>query len=196
MLQIVVDRCRRGLLVLVKYGPAFLLVISVGLNVSLSRELRATRRQPEGGVLVGTILPPISGVTTHGMALTIQPLADRPTIFYYFSATCGWCDRNWPNIEALVRQTSGRYRVVGVAATAEIPAAVHDRAIPLPILTSVDADILAAYGFRGTPQTVVIGQDGRVLKSWTGAYQGDQAESVANFFGVTMPGLLPKRSLQ
>ncbi len=196
MLQIVVGRCRRFFVVLVKHGSALLLVISVGLNLALSQELRAARRQPEGGAAAGAILPPISGLTPNGVPLTIRPLADLPTVFYYFSAACGWCDRNWANVEALVKQTSGRYRVVGVAATEDVPAAIRDREISLTILTAVGADTLAAYGFRGTPQTVVIGQDGRVLKSWRGAYQGDQAESIADFFGITMPGLLPKRALQ
>jgi len=175
-----------------RYGIALLLVTSVGLNVSLSHELRASRLSRTTGILPGTIVPPISGVTSRGLASTIELKGGLPVVFYYFSASCGWCERNWSNVEALVRQTRGRYRVVGIAASADIPAAVKDGATPIAVLTSVAPSTLAAYGFRSTPQTVVVGQDGRVLKSWTGAYQGEQAENIKSFFGVQLPGLLPK----
>ncbi len=196
MFHVDADRCRLYARVVAKYGFSILLLASIGLNMWLGEELRATRRKSQIRVSPGTLVPSMSGVTNTGEAATIQLEAEMPTVFYYFSASCGWCERNWANVEALVRQTYGRYRVIGIAASEEVPAAVKDRGIPLRILTSVNKDTLAAYGFRGTPQTVVVGPDGRVLTSWTGAYQGDQAKSVAKFFRVRLPGLSPKRPLR
>lgn len=192
MLVVAVGWCQLVAIGLSRHWLVLLLLMSVGVNMSLSQELRVSRREAAGSVLPGTMVPPMRGVTRQGIPTTIQPNSAMPTVFYYFSAACGWCERNWANIDALVNQTRGRYRVVGIAASDEVPAAITDRAIPLSILTSVDSETLAAYGFRGTPQTVVIAGDGRVLKSWTGAYQGAQADSVATFFGVRLPGLLPK----
>lgn len=192
MLGMVATQSRPLTLALARHGLVILLIASVALNLSLSQELRASRRKSEAGPLAGTIVPAVRGVTKQGVVSTVQFDSNVPTVFYYFSAACGWCERNWANVEALLKQSRGRYRIVGVAASAEIPTALNGSRLSLPYLTSVDPDTLAAYGFRSTPQTVVVGQDGRVLKSWTGAYQGAQAQDVARYFDVKLPGLLPK----
>jgi len=194
MLSNVVERCQRIMAVVARNALATLLLVSVGLNVSLSHELRVSRRGSANGPLPGSILPPIHGIEARAESIVPSKQEELPTVFYYFSAACGWCDRNWANIEVLAKQTSGRYRIVGVAASDEVPDVLRERGIPMSVLTDVDSGILAAYGFRGTPQTVVIGNDGRVLQAWTGAFEGDQAKRVERFFGVHLPGLLPRKT--
>lgn len=172
-----------------------LLVSSVGANLALSRELRESRRELVDGPVRGSSVPPIRGIEAGTGSTVAHERQDLPTVFYYFSANCGWCDRNWANIEVLAKQTGGRYRVVGVAASDDIPEVIAVRAIPMSVLKGVEPEILAAYGFRGTPKTVVVGSDGRVLQAWTGAFQGDLAERVEKFFGVHLPGLLPRKTM-
>lgn len=41
-----------------------------------------------------------------------------------------------------------------------------------------------------TPQTIVVGSDGRVVENWLGAYTGDTLVAIENFFLVEMPGLV------
>ena len=192
MFTVVASHFRWFTLRVIKHGLAILLVASVSLNMSLSAQLRESRKRSEAVLQPGTSVPPLTGVTTQGVLSTVQFNSSIPTVFYYFSAACGWCERNWANVEALVSQSRGRYRVIGIAATDETPAALNRSNSSLPFLKSVDRDTLAAYGFRGTPQTVVVGEGGRVLKSWTGAYQGAQARDISRYFDVHLPGLLPK----
>jgi hypothetical protein len=42
---------------------------------------------------------------------------DLPLIVYVLSPTCKWCKANIPSVDALVTQTQGRYRFVGVSGT-------------------------------------------------------------------------------
>jgi hypothetical protein len=195
MYTAVASHLRWFMIAVLRHGLAILLVASAALNMSLSAQLRESRKRSEAVLQPGTRVPPISGVTTEGVLSTIQFNSTVPTVFYYFSAACGWCERNWVNVEALVRQSHGRYRVIGIAATDETPAALKRSNPTFPFLKSVDPDTLAAYGFRGTPQTVVVGEGGRVLKSWTGAYQGAQAKDISAYFDVQLPGLLPKKAV-
>lgn len=172
-----------------RYGGVGLLLTSVGLNVLLSQELRASRAvAPALGV--GTPVPPISGVSGDGAEVTVAYDTDLPTVLYYFKTDCGWCERNWANVEALIDQTRGRYRVIGLAASPKLPQYLTDRDGLLPVVRNVDRDTLATYKFSATPQTVVVSPEGLVVASWMGAYQQRQAEAIAEFFDVTMPGLL------
>jgi len=169
-----------------------LLLMSVGLNVVLSQELRASRSASGPSLEAGTLVPDIVGLSRDGAPVRISFDADVPTVLYYFKDDCGWCERNWPNVNALVTQTRGRYRVIGIAASSATSANRREHLALLPVVTGLDAETIAAYRFYGTPQTVVVAPGGRVLKSWTGAYQSRQADVIGEFFGVALPGLLPQ----
>jgi hypothetical protein len=52
-------------------------------------------------------------------------------------------------------------------------------------------DVKLKYRLGGTPQTIVISTDGKVLQNWVGAYADKQQMEVEKFFGLTLPGLTP-----
>jgi hypothetical protein len=66
--------------------------------------------------------------------------------------------------------------------------------LKFPIYARLSPETLKTYKLGGTPQTIVVSPDGRVLKDWVGAYAGDQKSQVEAFFHVSLPGLkeLPK----
>jgi hypothetical protein len=179
-----------------RYGVTGLLICSAGLNVLLSRELRATRPEPPRAVEPGTVARPLTGQLLDGTDVTVSFVNELPTVLYYFSAECGWCERNWANVAALRAQTRGRYRVVGVAATASIPPYMEPLSSSMVIVTGVNKDTRDAYRFHATPSTVLVGADGRIRTSWRGAWQSKSATSLSTLFAVTLPGLSPPSSEQ
>jgi hypothetical protein len=114
---------------------------------------------------------------------------DQPTILYYFSPSCGWCEKNWLNIKALVAATQGRYRFVGLSTTPDVLAYLEGHRLSFEVYTGMNLETARAYHFGGTPHTVVIGADGRVAHSWSGAYTGQQQGDVERAFGVVLPGI-------
>jgi len=46
-----------------------------------------------------------------------------------------------------------------------------------------------AYKVGGTPNTLVISPEGRVLKNWRGAYMDDLQREVEQYFEVELPGI-------
>jgi hypothetical protein len=58
----------------------------------------------------------------------------------------------------------------------------------IPAITSLPTDgALTAIWTGGTPQTIVVGQDGVVMKAWPGAYSQPVKAEVERYFSVTLP---------
>jgi hypothetical protein len=63
--------------------------------------------------------------------------------------------------------------------------------LKLPIYSGLSDEAKHAYKLSGTPQTIAISPEGKVLQNWMGAYAGDQKTQVETFFHVSLPGLRP-----
>ena len=166
-----------------------LLVVSVGVNVAQAKRIRT---------LVDPDLPPpavlghhadaIPALTPQGDHVTVQ-FDGRPTLVYYFSPQCTWCERNWENVRALAASANGRFRVVAIAAEANLKTFTETHALNFEVYGGVPAETREAYGFHGTPQTVVVSSQGVVSHIWTGVFVGRQARQVESLFGVALPGV-------
>jgi len=171
---------------LASYATTCLLVISVALNFFQARKLGLFSGPPILQPGIGTQLNPLKVRTLDGRPATIDQ--SRPTIFYYFSPTCVWCERNWPNVKTLIAATSDRYRFVGISSSASnLRAFLDAHQLTLDVYTGVDAESGRVYNFGGTPRTLVVGAGGIVEHVWDGAYVGKRAE-VERAFGILLPG--------
>lgn len=162
------------------------LALSVALNVIQARQLVARATPPAGPIVLGAPVGTLRGVDADGMAVTVrhQP-GDLPTIVYYFDPACSWCRKNVKSVAALRQQTSGRYRFVAITG-----AAVDTRStetLRLSPIWRVDRADLRAYRFSGTPHTLLVSSDGRVLQSWPGAYRGRLHAELERYFHVELP---------
>ena len=167
-----------------------LLILSVGVNVLQAQKIR-TMTSPAGrnGALVGTKALPFEARTPEGRQVRVAFDAGLPTVLYYFSPTCGWCDRNWNNLEALVAGATGRYRVVAVTAAEDMKAYADKHRLGVDLLEGVPEDTLRAYGFTATPHTVVVDGSGLVTHEWRGAFMNGIAEQIEDLFGLLLPGV-------
>jgi hypothetical protein len=68
---------------------------------------------------------------------------------------------------------------------------VQASGIAFPVYRSPSVDTVRAYGLSGTPTTLVVGGDGKPEERWIGAWMGTEADSVARYFRIPLPGLLP-----
>ncbi|HSC07941.1 MAG TPA: hypothetical protein VLD59_14040 [Steroidobacteraceae bacterium] len=79
-----------------------LLLVSVCVNVLQAARINTlleTRAAPLAPL--GALAPVLDGVTTSGVRSRVAFDDGKPAVIYYFSSACGWCERNWPNVEAL-----------------------------------------------------------------------------------------------
>ncbi len=167
-----------------------LLALSVGVNVLQAGRIRAMASTAVSrGPLLGTKATPFEGLTPDGRATEIVFDSRLPTVIYYFSTKCGWCQRNWSNIDALAAGADGRFRVLAVTAESGIKAYVKGRDPRVEFIEAIDEGALRAYRFTSTPHTIVVDGSGLVTHEWSGAFMGGIASRVENLFDVSLPGL-------
>jgi len=94
------------------------------------------------------------------------------------------------NFKTLLREEGGKYRFVALSLSDEgLSEYTEGNNLNLPIYAGLSSQTKKAYQLSGTPQTIVVSPDGRVLENWIGAYVGEQKSQVEKFFHITLPGL-------
>ena len=170
-------------------------VLSLTANAIVgSRALygRFSQGQRPPSIPVGAVAPALSVVDSQGSPSQLTFKGEQPTILYVFSPSCVWCARNLPGIKQIASSVSNRYRVVGVSLVETgFNQFVAGKTLPFPLyaLEGPQGAALRTLGFQGSPFTVAIGQDGRVIAGWVGAYGQHTKASVESFFGIVLPPL-------
>jgi len=178
--------------VLVRTGLSYLtlllLVASASLNVLQANRLRAVEDGTRLALEPGTMAPVLEVTTLDGQPRTID-FSGRTTVLYYFSPECGWCEKNWLNVKALIAGTHNRVRFIGLSTTSQVEEYLAERRLGFEVYTGLDLETVRAYGFGGTPQTVVISPEGIVKHVWAGAYGDRVQREIEETFGFALPGL-------
>ena len=171
-------------------GVLLLLVLSTAVNVAQAQRIRMLASRSESQVrLVGTRVAAIHASSLDGKPIEIEVGRGLPTVFYYFSSTCGWCERNWANFEALAQGGGDRYRFVAVSAEKGLRPFVEKRGLRVEVFEQLSDETLLALRLVGTPTTIVVGADGVITHDWRGAYSERLVRQIEDLFGVNLPGL-------
>jgi hypothetical protein len=112
-----------------------------------------------------------------------------PTILYVFTPACSWCARNKDNVQAMYAGTHGRFRMIGLSLTdAGLNDYIAQHAINFEAYVIPDS-VRSQLKLGGTPQTLLVGQNGTLQKNWRGAYQGRLKSDIESALDIRMPGL-------
>ena len=173
-----------------RLGLPVLLAASVAVNLGLSVRVRQLHAAPVGIVAPGTQLSPLKAQSLEGAQGEVGygPL-NRPTIFYYYSDTCAWCERNWSSVRILSARASRQFRFVAVSLSKPGPATLQRFAGDVQWAHGISGEQQREYGFSGTPYTLVVSSDGRVLRSWPGAYKDRVRRQLEDYFDIRLPEL-------
>ena len=168
-----------------------LLSVSLTLNVALASKIREANHRagiPEN-LQPGTALPALVAKDLAGKPVKIS-VTGRPSLLYIFTPACSWCARNLENWKAVAAHAGGSHQVVNISlATSGLDEYVKKNHVDTPVYQNVSPSIIQAYKLAATPTTIVVGPDGRVLKSWAGAYSGAVKKEIEDYFHVRLPGL-------
>lgn len=172
-----------------------LLAISAGLNVLSAHRisvLRAGLNAAESRAVLelGLAVPEIVGLDAAGSPAVLRYSDARvPTVLYVFTPQCGWCKKNIANLHALINQAGSRYRVVGVALTRQdLDSYINGEGLRIPVYSNIRSDIRNVYRLGGTPETIVVSPESKVLRVWQGAYEPQIRAEIEQFLGVDLPG--------
>jgi len=170
---------------------AVMLALSLGLNVYLARRVDFRRPAPFNALRENAKLPAaISLLDADGKSAELSFSAYPSTVIYVFSPECPWCRRNEANIRALVAAAGARYRMIGISTVnTNLKSYIAEGHTPFPVYVMKSPDQMRQLGLAGTPETLVVGADGRVEKVWTGAYLTPTRAQVEKYFNITLPGM-------
>lgn len=177
-----------------------LLIASLSLNVFLAWRLKAKTPAPPPQaptahkLSLNEDVPPLVVKNLSGKLETIRYSdSAQPTVLYVFSPSCKWCERNNPNVTAVANAKTASFRFVGLSLSDfELADYVKAQKISFPVYSSPSGEMIEQLGFSETPQLIVISPEGKVIKSWTGAFVAGVAQDVEGFFDVHLPGLVGK----
>lgn len=177
------------------------LVCSVVINVMLARRVASLTKAADDAaqgrrLKPGTPVPQLEVRSLDGSRATVSYEGSPKTVLYVFSVTCHWCDQNLDNVKALSASASGRYRLVGISLDRDDPGAVRDyvskNGLTFPVYYEPSLATFKSYKLGGTPQTIVISPEGKVMNDWAGAYNAELRPELESFFGVSLPGMRPR----
>ena len=173
-----------------------LLICSVALNVLLARKTQTLRSsllkvKSEGSLAVGASLPPIEAKDMEGKSATIRyGPTELPTILYVFTPPCSWCRKNIQNIKTLAARTNGEYRLIGLSLSSDrLSEYVASAGFEFPIYSELSPNVVIPYRLGSTPQTILISNEGKLVKEWMGAYTGNVKKEIEQEFGLELPGI-------
>lgn len=167
-----------------------LLMMSVAVNVLQAQRINGLL-QPTlvPSERIGTMAQPIAGWSLAGEPAYLEFGQGVPTVLYFFSSSCAWCERNWDNVRTLAGSENREFRFVGLTAEADVRQFVRDRGLTFSVVQNISTDSLRSFGFAGTPMTVLISAQGVISQEWTGAFRDDTQRQIEDVFDVVLPGL-------
>lgn len=175
----------------------YALIVSLCMNVAYKQRLGAIEARLSTAPQPGAVLQLQRLQSRDGRIIDLADAASGvPTIIYYFSPSCGWCERNWSSVSVLEKETRGRYRFIALAETSDLRVTVAKHNLKFDVVGGLKGSDRHILGFTGTPQTVVISPEGRVLRTWTGAYGARVREEMEAYFDVALPPVTPKEDVQ
>jgi peroxiredoxin len=172
-----------------------LLALSLAANVWLGLKVRraAPAGPPEVRLHVGDTLPALEVLDAEGRPATLRADDDpRPTVFYLYSHTCGWCQRNQPAVTALAEQAGERFRLVGLCLGRPEDCARREGDPPFPLYSGLKPRQIADLGLGSVPQTIVVSPGGQIAQIFRGAWVQSQRDDVQGYFKVALPVLEPR----
>ena len=181
----------KGLRVLVGVLGALLLASASLILLQAERLWAATGPQPSPASAIGRAVPEIEGYTLDGQRVSHRLRDGLPTVVYYFTPSCIWCERNWDNLNALTRGTQGRFRILAVTAKRNVVGDLAARQVQAEVIEGVSTPVLASFGFRSAPHLVAISPDGVLTAEWLGAPTPRLQRQIETAFDVLLPGLSP-----
>lgn len=177
-----------------------LLACSVVLNLLLSQRVKQvtgllTDIQSERKLQVGADVPTLEAKDLTGKSFSVlYSETDQQTILYVFTPQCCWCERNLQNIKKLASETHSKYKLIGLSLSNDgLRDYLEKNNLNFTVYTEPPFSVTSAYKLGGTPQTIVISPEGKIIKNWIGAYTEDVAVEVEDFFKIHLPGVEDKQ---
>lgn len=168
-----------------------LLTLSAGINVLQAQRIRALVSPiPNTPAAIGRTAVLVEGFSRSGVARLAALKGSLPTVLYFFSPTCVYCERNWDNVKALEAGGKGRYRVLMVTTSRNTDSYLRARGLTIDVIEGITEATRNGLGLSATPETVVVSAEGLITHVWSGPFSARPKRQIEQLLDVSLPGLV------
>ena len=108
----------------------------------------------------------------HGKPLSLSSLRGKYVIIDFWGSWCVWCIKGFPQMKEYYDKYKGKFEILGVACNdkeAKWKAAVEKYELPwLHVFNPGGTTLLEDYGIQGFPTKIIVGPDGKIVKTIVG----------------------------
>ena len=108
----------------------------------------------------------------EGKPLSLNSLRGKYVILDFWGAWCGWCIKGFPEMKAYYEKYKGKFEILGIDCNdtdEKWREAVKKHELPwLHVYNPRDSKVLSDYGIQGFPTKIIIGPDGKIVKTIVG----------------------------
>ena len=159
--QILSESVREG-----RCKPLYQTVIDA-VEAKTKRTEEAAKRQASGAEA-----PDFTLTDINGNPLKLSSLRGKHVILDFWGSWCGWCIKGFPEMKKYYEKYKGKFEILGVDCGDTVDkwkAAVEKHQLPwLHVYCPNDATLTQDYAIQGYPTKIIIGPDGKIVKTIIG----------------------------
>ena len=107
-----------------------------------------------------------------GKPLTLSSLRGKYVILDFWGSWCVWCIKGFPQMKEYYQKYAGKFEILGIDCNdpeAKWKAAVEKYELPwLHVYCPRDSNVLDLYEIQGFPTKIIVGPDGKIVKTIIG----------------------------
>ena len=107
-----------------------------------------------------------------GKPFSLSSLRGKYVVIDFWGSWCGWCIKGMPKMKEYYEKYKGKFEILGVDCNdteAKWKAAVEKHQLPwIHVYNPKGSDVLGKYGIQGFPTKIVVGPDGKIVKTIVG----------------------------
>ena len=108
----------------------------------------------------------------EGKPLALSSLRGKYVVLDFWGSWCVWCIKGFPQMKEYYAKYPGKFEILGIDCNdtqEKWKAAVKKHELPwLHVYCPDDATVLSDYGITGFPTKIIIGPDGKIVKTIVG----------------------------
>ena len=108
----------------------------------------------------------------NGKPLSLSSLRGKYVILDFWGSWCGWCIKGFPEMKNYYNKYKGKFEILGVDCNdteQKWKDAVKKHELPwLHVYNPRDSKVLSDYGVQGFPTKIILGPDGKIVKTIVG----------------------------
>ncbi len=120
----------------------------------------------------GVVAPDFTLNNINGKPFKLSSLKGKYVVLDFWGSWCGWCIKGFPKMKEYYQKYKGKFEILGVDCN-DTPekwkAAVKKHELPwLNVYNPRESKVLADYAIQGFPTKIIVGPDGKIVKTIVG----------------------------